>query len=88
LVLIWVVVCGLAGGGNLMLCLASKGENEVMVVLMEEEFHDTNCEVLVEKDEKVMNIEDVTMSLNFLVDFFFNNLWVFREREPWKLEFD
>jgi hypothetical protein len=88
LVLIWVVVCGLAGGGNLMLCLASKGENEVMVVLMEEEFHDTNCEVLVEKDEKVMNIEDVTMSLNFLVDFFFINLWVFREREPWKLEFD
>jgi orotate phosphoribosyltransferase len=72
LVLIWVVVCGLAGGGNLMLCLASKGENEVMVVLMEEEFHDTNCEVLVEKDEKVMNIEDVTMSLNFLVDFFFH----------------
>jgi hypothetical protein len=41
-----------------------------MVVLMEEEFHDTNCEVLVEKDEEVMNIEDVAISLNFLVVFF------------------
>jgi hypothetical protein len=64
-------------------------ENEVMVVLMEEEFNDTNCEVLVKKNEEVMNIEDVTMSLNFLVDvFIFINRRVFRERESWKSEFD